>query len=258
MGITWSTSEPHARVSRGSQGDGLSLGSSVAGGPGQGPLQPRYLGATPAPLRTEDEDQGRPLLPRPPSILQNIPGHSLAPKSLWREPPLGPPLGLRASLNTPPPAPDPPISRRLDNLARQDALRGEGGERDRCQPRGPRGPAGERPAEKVQKRGGPPNSTASPKSCRVSGQDSADTDANHLQLQATEDPARRRHTNHDSHNAAGKLHVPKCTAPRAGAVGSGHLGVCAAARAGAVGPGRLGGCTARRACVLGRTAFVAP
>lgn len=207
--------------------------------------------------------------PAPPPILQNIPGHSHAPKSLWREPPLGPRLGLRASLNTPPPAPDPPISRRLDNLARQDALPGGGwggaggwgggwDGRDRCQPRGPRGPAGERPAEKVQKRGGPPNSTAPPKSCRVSGQDSADTDAIHLQLQATEDPARRQNTNHDSHNAARKLHVPKCTAPRAGAVGSGHLGVCAAARAGAVGPGRLGGCAARRACVLGRTAFVGP
>lgn len=49
-------------------------------------------------------------------------------------------------------------------------------------------------------------------------------DTTHLQLRAAEEPA----GTHDSYNAAGKLHVPKCTAPRACAMGQDRIDTCAA------------------------------
>lgn len=83
---------------------------------------------------------------------------------------------------------------------------------------------------------GPPSA---PQNRRDSRQDPEDPQIIHLQFEVTEDPTSGGHANHDSHNAAGKSHVPKCTAPRAGAVGLDSLRGRRAPRAGAVGPGRL-------------------
>lgn len=102
-------------------------------------------------------------------------------------------------------------------------------------PRAGRGRLG----ETARTRGWPPGTPASPKSRRHSRQGPEDPQVIHLQFEVTEDPASGGHANHDSHNAAGKLHVPRCTAPRAGAVGLHSLRGRRAPRAGAVGPGRL-------------------
>lgn len=152
--------------------------------------------------------------------------HSPAPpnpsetKSLWPAPSTAPP-GRRASLKTPPPAlvggprgagGPCQVGRRLGALAAVTLqfLPGEPA------PRG-RGPTGG-PSREGADAGSAAGHPSAPRSPRGSGQNPL------TQTSPTYAPSRRScvpraEAKQGSRSRAGKLHVPKCTAPRAGAVG---------------------------------------
>lgn len=73
-----------------------------------------------------------------------------------------------------------------------------------------------------QTRGRPPDSPAPPKSCRASGQDPADRMSPTYSSRPRRLLRRGLHRNGHSLKAAGRLHVPTCTAPRAGAIRGPH------------------------------------
>ena len=74
-----------------------------------------------------------------------------------------------------------------------------------------------------QTRGRPPDSPAPPKSCRASGQDPAGRMSPTYSSRPRRLLRRGLHRNGHSLKEAGRLHVPTCTAPRAGAMDPGRI-----------------------------------
>ena len=145
------TSEPHAGVCWGSQGEELDLCPSVTWRARyrSSPASVLGLGAKPAPLRPEDEGQGR--LPLTPPTQQGVWDFRSPPNLSRLEPHLGPPL--RPACQPPHASPLPPpatgsvhfgVPGQASQAGRSAGV-GRGGWH-------PRGPAGERQGEKARTR----------------------------------------------------------------------------------------------------------